>query len=1045
MTATAILESLAREFSAEVEHLRNVFEMLDAGLSAPYIGRIRRVSTGGITETSARRVQRRRAELEELDRRRGTILRALESNESVTAREREEIERCMDRFVLEDLFIPHRRPEPEVQLAVDRGLDDLADRLVEAMPKADKSAEGETEASDSDGDSGASAEAASTPSAETAAPAEEAAPVAVLEEAPSADSEASEADSAEASETTEAPETTEDPAAEVASEATGEESAAPAETPSEEAAAESAASAAPIERVLETVSAPDAADNDPKVEITPELARLCVEAVNPDRGVHTEEEALAGAMRILSDRLGRSPKLRGTLRRLLRKNAILSVRPTVDESQLRRHKSLLKLKQPLRQIQGHRLLSIRQAQKERVLTTSIDLDRKLALPKVRAALGRHTRPEFDSVLDVVARQALERRLLPMLEEDIRLELKERADQEALRFLSQHLRQILLAPFVGRQPVAGLDVNAKGDWTIVALNEHGEPVGEELRIELGEKRAADLGLELSKALGPTGAKALAVGHGKQAREAVVKLRGAIAAVGGEAVVYVVNEAGLSSYANSELARTELAALSVPARMAASLGRRLQDPLLEVLKVDPRHLGLGSEQGLVSKANLKRALRDTIESCVAHVGCDVNRAPLSFLRQLPGLNADTAKKLVERRAQKPFESREELRSEGLMSESEWASSVSFLRVWNSPEPLDRTSLHPDQYTDARRIIEATGGSVQEVLGKRGATKGMRRVDFDIDEDTWRDLMREIAAPGRDPRMRLVQPRLLDPNTDAATLQPGQELEGIVSNVASFGAFIDLGLKKEGMVHISEVSDRYVRDARELLAIGQVIRAAVVDPSAQRIALSLKKASDPFMRGLGRPARPGGRGGAGGGQRDRDRGHGGGGGGQRRGGRGRDRDNNELWPSSPAVVRAAQERRDGMAGTGRNERRGGKPRGRGGPGGGPGGGGGQRHGGPGGRGGRGGRRGQDEAVDRKALAQASSDVSYNPFAKFFKGSEPEQPEPKAEAKPEPKPKAEAKPETPVVEERAETPAPPMPEAPAPEPSAEEATEDVKREADA
>jgi uncharacterized protein len=403
----------------------------------------------------------------------------------------------------------------------------------------------------------------------------------------------------------------------------------------------------------------------------------------------------------------------------------------------------------------------------------------------------------------------------------------------------------------------------------------------------------------------------------------------------------------------LGRLELPEHSVPQRMAISLARRLQDPLVEFLKVDPRHLGLGSEQGLVSKANVRRVFSDAIQSAAALVGCDLNRAGASFLEHIPGLDREAAKKLVARRTERPFESREELRQDGLLTESQWINSIAFLRIYDKSEPLDATSLHPEQYELARRVIEAGGTSVEEALNRPAATKGLRRVDFGVDELSWRDLMREIAYPGRDARLRLFVPRLLDPAADAAVLTSGRTLEGSISNVASFGAFVDIGLAQDAMIHISEISDRYVRDARELLSVGRTVRVRIVDPAGPRMSVSLKNVAEPERAPRReRPERPQ----RGEGQRgEGQRGDRGGQRGDKRGGWDKQRE-----PRKPeAPVRAAVSRRDGLAGAGGGK----KDRfgsGRGGPG-----------------GGRRDRDGRDDSYDPQAVKAVSKAVENKPLA--------------------------------------------------------------------
>ncbi|MDP6369700.1 MAG: Tex-like N-terminal domain-containing protein, partial [Planctomycetota bacterium] len=737
MTATHILEALAREFSSSPERVHAVLEMLDAGLTPPLIGRFRRADTGELPESVIRRIQRDRTQLEEMDRRRATILRTLEGSEGVGEKDLEGVRKSVDRFELEDLLLPHRRPEPEVQLALDRGLGELADLLVAPYRKSGAKEMPEPGDVQAAPEVQAPSEAAAVPETGTAGQAEPAQETDGETQAQEPGEEATSQDSADGT----------------PSPATEPESApvAPAGQPTEEA--------------RDTQDKPATSSVALKTDeiLTPELARACQEFVRPDRGIHTEAEALAGAMRILADRLSRDPRLRGLIRRMLRKRGVLSVRSLVPDNKAGRHRSLMKLRQPMRQLQGHRLLALRQAQKERVLTTAISLEREVAMPKVLAALSRHRNPAFEGVLGEVARRALEVRILPMLEGDIRLELKERGDDEALRFLAQHLRQVLLTPPCGRHPVAAVDVSARGDWLLVTVDESGEPAGSGTLIEIADKDAAALGAELKTALGESRARTLAVGHGKVPRAAVPGLRAALAAAGLDLVVHVVFDSGLTHYANSEGARKELPDASVAGRVALALARRLQDPLQELLKVEPRYLGLGVEQGFVSKANLKRTYREVIESCAALVGCDVNRASAFFLGFIPGLTKEAAGKLAERAKQTPFKNREELRGEGLLSEAEWANAVAFLRVPNSDEPLDRTGLHPEQYPLARRLLEAAGVTAQEGLGRSGLTRGLRRDAFEVDEYTWRDLMREISHPGRDPRPRLPLVRLLEGPVD------------------------------------------------------------------------------------------------------------------------------------------------------------------------------------------------------------------------------------------------------------------------------------------
>ena len=923
MTDTLILKTLGKEFSTQAPLVQATLEMVDAGLGAPFIGRFRRAATGGLSPMDVGRLVRRRDELDELGRRRGTILRGVEQAGVTDKKVLDMIQSCVDRFELEDLFVPHRRPEPEVQLALDRGLGPLAERLVAAVPRqkeeptASMSAGDGEAASHEDGDATGEADAvAGAVAGDTAEPQS-------IEQAPEE----------EASTEVAAPEATPGKAPE--DESTQADATAEATVDEQQTREPASASAETPESGVPTAHL---AGLEGDVVITPELVNACTPFVNPDRGIHTEEEAITGAIRILSDRLGRNAQLRTTIRRMLRKQGILSVKLLVEPSKAGRHKSLLKLSRPISQLQGGRLLALRQAQKERVLTTVLDLDPSLAIPKMRRALGRHAHPALSPLLDAVCLQALKMRLLPAVEEDVRLELKERADTEALRFLSHHLRQVLLTPILGERPVCGLEISAKGDWNAACVDARGALVAQ-ATIEVGEKDAATLGAELATLLGEHHCAAVAVACGKGPRASVPRVRAALVAANCDVTVTLVNEAGLSNYANSSQAREELADLKVPHRAAVSLARRLQDPLSELVKVDARHLGLGYELGLVSKANARRVLDETIEMTMAYVGCDVNRASMAVLAQIPGLDKKAAARILERRSTAPFESREALREEGLLTEVEWINAIAFLRISGASDARDRTGLHPEQYPLVEKMLESSGA---EALGKPGITKGLRRSAFEIDEDTWSDLMRELSYPGRDPRRKLSKPELLEPDTDPLRLTQGRVLDGIVSSVTGFAAFVDVGLAQEAIIHISDLSSHYVRDARELISIGQVVRAKIKDASGTKLALTLKGVPAPSRK---RESGTGSRAGSGPRRGGKDSGKG-------RGGRDK--------PAGPP-------RRGELIGGGRS----------------------RRPGGPGGPGGRGDRKGRPERMTREDRADldrlnksSSEGASYNPFASFFKG---------------------------------------------------------------
>lgn len=966
---TPILPILAKEFSISEAHAQRALELIESGHRIPYLARFRRSEVGGLAEGPLRRLDRRRRELDELERRRGTLLKQLTKEDDAEAQadlSKWKAERNVsDRFELEDYFLHHRAPEPEVQSALDKGLDQLAG----VLSKVDKTPRPAEAAGDAPADEAAAvvseqADAPATAEVTAASPLEAEASEAAPQDAANAEAATPEED---------APAPTE-VAAEPAPEAPAE---AAAEAPAE-GAVESEAAAAPSEAAesapAESKAKPPKPQKKPKgppkrepykftkIQLSPELALACEPFVTPDRGVHTEIEAIEGAARILADRVARDPSVRAMVRRLVRKHGSLAVYPVSDDKRLSRYKALLKAPRPLRQLQGHKLLELRQAQQQRLVSTTIDFDPEIALGKVQAKVCRQPHEFAETFVRSVCEQALVHRILPMVAEDIRTELRERAEEEGMRRISQVLRQVLLSPVGGRKRTAGLHVDAKGDWTIVAVDHGGAPSGEPQKIEASSLPLGELAQKVQQVFSAEEVDVIAVSAGKGSRGAIAKLREALHALRAKAPIVPVSEAGLNSYANSELARRELAELSVPARIATSLARRFQDPLAEFVKCEARHLVTGKELGAIGKANLRRVLSETVEGSVAMVGCDVNEASVSLLRHVPGVDFEIAQKIVERRDAKPVDSLEELRE--LLPEQRWTNASGFLRVREaSAEPLDRTSLHPDQYDFVRGVLSKYDIDLSDSLGRKDGFRGLKKSDFEVDEFTWRDLVRELSFPGRDPRLRNFPPRYLAMDTDPQTIEANSVIEGVITNVSSFGAFVDVGLAKDGMIHISEAAGRYVSDVRTLLSVGQVVRARVTNASGPRIELSLKEV--PALE-----------------KRQR-----GGGGSRRR----RDEGSGESWPQFQPMQRVATARRDGLGGKPEKKGRGrGQGRGSGGGGGGrPGGGGSGRPGGGGGgrRGGPRDRREKGENYDRDAIKKASGGPGgFKPFEKFFKKDDEE-----------------------------------------------------------
>lgn len=988
MTAPALYEVLAKEFSAPVASIEAALGLVARGYAPEVIGRFHRAETGALSESMVRRIAQRATELGELDRRRKNVLQNLEAAGDIPPQWLERARHTTERVELDDLLLPLRRAEVEVELAIARGLGALADRFTEPVKRAHAAA-GEP-----------SAEAAQDPA--LAGAGGEGAALAATVEVGAAVNLATVHEGLAGVESLSAPE--ESHAAEA------EAQQADLEALSQEAgASESPAAGTEAGEGAEPAAANEAAGgkreerHDQGVVLTAELARVCAEYVLPDREIHTEAQALDGAMRVLSDRLGRNPGLRAQLRNLLRKQGRVNVSPGNNEERQGRYKAYFKAPLPLRTLSGPRLIALRAGQRDRAVGLSFELEPSAALARVRERLGRHTEPAFEPVLSEVASRAYFRRLLPALGEELRTELKHRAEEEAERFLVGALRQALLAPCLGPKAAAGVDVDAKGNWTLAAVDEQGRPLDSEVRIEASTLDAFALAEALGNALRAHNVQWIAFANEKGTRPALLAARRAVATLNAGVAVTVVNAAGLSAYANGELGRSEFEGRSMQARAAISLARRLQDPLSELVKVEPRLLVGGLEQSLIGKAELRRLLEETLRSVVAQVGCWFESASARLLSHVPGLDVELAERLVSARAEGRITDRESLRQSGILDDVRYHNAVAFLRFSSGPEPLDRSAIHPHLYPLARRILEATGMPFHQVYGRFGATKGLRRVDFEVDEYTWRDLQREFSHPGRDPRSRLHLPLLLAADAKAEELDKEAVYEGIVTSVANYGAFIDLGLEREALLHVSEIGERYVRDAREHLAVGQILRLKLSEAKGPRLLVTAKGVPERerpgrdergFQRrgprpqegegGEGRPERGSGDQ-AGGEGMAASEGQRGGFRGRRGGPRGPRQDGGpqQAWPEPKRLERVANTRRDGMPGS--DEGGGRRPR-RGGPGGPGGPGDGGRGPGRGGFGGRprGDRRGPGEDEDLRAYRQADKPKeapANNPFASFFK----------------------------------------------------------------
>ena len=578
---------------------------------------------------------------------------------------------------------------------------------------------------------------------------------------------------------------------------------------------------------------------NPGVAGDPETMALpCVDA---KKGVESVNDALQGAADILAEGFSEHAKLRRAVRERVWKTGVLEVEARKEfRNQRTKFEQYYQYSEPLRTLPSHRTLAIRRGEKEEVLRSHVvvDADELAARFRHLCIPAPHPRAEF---LAGVLVDALKRLLLPSVETDIHAELKQRADEEAISVFAANLKQLLMAPPAGSVRVLGVDPGFRTGCKLAALDETGRllehaaiyPTPPRNSVEAARKES--LRLLQAHAL-----RFVVIGDGTASRETRAFFAG-IAPPG--VTVTVVSEAGASVYSASAAGREEFPDHDVTVRGAVSIGRRFQDPLSELVKIEPRSIGVGQYQHDVDQSRLKQRLDRVVASVVNAVGVDTNTASAHLLRYVSGIGPVLAKNIVDRRDREgAFGSRQELKQVRMFGDKAFQQSSGFLRIHNGEEPLDATAIHPEAYALARRICRAAGKAVGEVIGQAGSLDGIPPEDFVTEEfglPTVNDVIRELQAPGRDPRRAFRVFEYASGVSEINDLEVGMDLPGKVTNVTRFGAFVDIGVHQDGLVHVSELSRKFVSRPEEVVAVGQVVRVRVlsVDPELKRIQLSIK----------------------------------------------------------------------------------------------------------------------------------------------------------------------------------------------------------------
>lgn len=593
--------------------------------------------------------------------------------------------------------------------------------------------------------------------------------------------------------------------------------------------------------------------------------------VNTDRGVADVKAALDGARDILSEQFGETAELLGKLRDYLFERGVVSS-AVVDGKQGEegeKFRDYYDYSETIKTVPSHRALALFRGRNAGVLTVKLglgeELDAQVPHPG-EAMIARHfgianqNRPA-DKWLSDVCRWCWRVKVQPHIETELLTQLRETAEHEAIRVFARNLKDLLLAAPAGPKAVIGLDPGLRTGVKVAVVDRTGKLLATDTIYPHEPRRDWDGSLaKLARLAAQTQAELVSIGNGTASRE-TDKLASELIAKHPELKLQkiVVSEAGASVYSASELAAKEFPELDVSLRGAVSIARRLQDPLAELVKIEPKAIGVGQYQHDVNQRELARSLDAVVEDCVNAVGVDANTASAALLARVSGLNSTLARNIVDYRdANGPFPSREHLRRVPRLGDKTFEQAAGFLRINGGENPLDRSSVHPEAYPVVERMLAKISKRIDDVLGNRDALAGLSPAEF-ADErfglPTVRDILSELEKPGRDPRPEFKTATFREGVEKVSDLAPGMVLEGVVTNVAAFGAFVDIGVHQDGLVHVSAMSTKFIKDPHEIVKAGQVVKVKVldVDVKRQRISLTMRLDDDAA------PSAPGNRGGA------------------------------------------------------------------------------------------------------------------------------------------------------------------------------------------
>jgi protein Tex len=560
--------------------------------------------------------------------------------------------------------------------------------------------------------------------------------------------------------------------------------------------------------------------------------------------VDSIEDALKGAKDIIAEWINENEYIRRNIRWLFERKAIISSTLVKGkEAEGEKFKDYFDWSEPLKRIPSHRFLAISRGENEGFLRCKISIDQEEALEKIEQAIVKTNYSDLRTQLQEASKDAYKRLISSSIETEFKNTYKAKADEEAIKVFAENLRQLLLAPPLGQKNIMAIDPGFRTGCKIVCLNSLGDLMyNETIYPHPPQNQDTMAAKKINTIVSRYKVQAIAIGNGTAGRETerfIQKMR-----FNDPVEVYVVNESGASIYSASKVARDEFPEYDVTVRGAISIGRRLMDPLAELVKIDAKSIGVGQYQHDVDQKNLNEGLDRVVESCVNKVGVDLNSASQHLLQYISGLGPQLAQRIVDYRSENgKFTSRKELQKIKGMGAKSYEQAAGFLRISDGKNPLDNSSVHPERYELVKKMAKSVGLSVAEIVRNESAIEQLKLADFidnEIGLPTLSDLKTELKKPARDPRKAIKRFEFDQTVSKITDLRVGMILPGLVTNITNFGAFVDIGVKQDGLVHISHLANQFVANPNEVVTLQQAVKVKVieVDEARKRIQLSMKE---------------------------------------------------------------------------------------------------------------------------------------------------------------------------------------------------------------